>query len=121
MTRSPALGWCVGLLVLLAGCMERDPYLRTDVWRPTGAVQTNLAAMVAEPRDLIRGRGSDGTGARAAGTAVTRVWMDAPRSLTPGGAPPAVGQTGAGGAAGGGGGGGGDAPASVPGLNLPGP
>ena len=34
-----------------------DPYLRTDVWQPTGANAANIAAMVADPHDLISGHG----------------------------------------------------------------
>ena len=41
----------------LAACQDMDPYARTDVWQPTGANAGNIAAMVANPHDLIRGRG----------------------------------------------------------------
>ena len=45
-------------LLLLAGCNQLDPYHRQGMWEPSGANAANLAAMVADPRDLIRGRES---------------------------------------------------------------
>jgi hypothetical protein len=89
----------------LGGCMERDPYRRTDVWRPTGANSANLAAMVADPNDLIRGRGTTRAGSGPSVIAVERVSIDRPKPLlgTSGGAPGAA--SGAGGGQGGGQGG----------------
>lgn len=89
------------LLVMLAGCEERDPLRRTDVWYPTGANAANIAAMVANPSDLIRGRGArygDGTEAAAA---VDRLWTDKTKQL------PVMNDSSGPGASGGGGGGGG--------------
>ena len=59
MSRSMTLRFAaVASLVVLAGCDSRMiPYLRTDVWQPTGANAGNIAAMVADPHDLISGRG----------------------------------------------------------------
>jgi type IV pilus biogenesis protein CpaD/CtpE len=72
----------VALLVLLvAGCASSDPYRRTDVWYPTGANAGNIAAMVAEPRDLILGHGGDRADARQAAGAVDRVWQDRKKPL----------------------------------------
>jgi hypothetical protein len=76
----------------LAGC-DRDPYRRTDVWYPTGANAANLAAMVANPADLVHGHGVSSTDSKAQRLAVERIWSDSPRGL--------------GSATGGGGGGGG--------------
>jgi hypothetical protein len=40
------------LLLALAGCDHTDPYLRGGVWRPNGANDANLRAMVVVPSDL---------------------------------------------------------------------
>jgi len=69
------------LLLMLAGCEELDPQRRTDVWYPTGSNAANIAAMVANPNDLIHGRGSrygDGTEATLA---VDRLWIDKTKQL----------------------------------------
>jgi uncharacterized membrane protein YgcG len=85
--------------VALAGCDSRDPYMRTDVWQPTGANAGNIAAMVADPHDLISGHGVAVQNSNAPALAVTHIWLDQPKPLTPGAA--------GGGASGGGGSGGG--------------
>jgi hypothetical protein len=77
------------LLGLLGGCEDRDPYHRTDVWYPSGVNAWNIAAMVANPADLISGHGVQRSDGKEAVTAVDRVWQDKPKPL------PAV--TGAGG------------------------
>jgi len=41
------------LLLVLAGCQQADPYRREGVWRPNGANEANLRAMVAVPADLV--------------------------------------------------------------------
>lgn len=41
------------LLISLAGCKQTDPYMREGVWRPNGANDANLRAMVAVPSDLV--------------------------------------------------------------------
>ena len=61
----------IASLLTLAGCDSRDPYLRTDVWQPTGSNFGNIAAMVADPHDLISGRGSSYTNAGEPALAVT--------------------------------------------------
>lgn len=61
-------------LLLLAGCASTDPYQRAGMWQPTGANSRNLAAMVANPYDLIRGRGERGTSGPEGTTPVTRLW-----------------------------------------------
>lgn len=111
MSRHITLGF--GLLVCLlaiGGCGNRDPYRRTDVWKPTGANAANLAAMVANPQDLIRGHGVNRYDTKASELAVELVWTDRPKSLTGGsggsggGASPGSGAGGAGGGSGGAGG-----------------
>jgi type IV pilus biogenesis protein CpaD/CtpE len=71
-------------LIALAGCDSRDPYLRTDVWKPTGANAGNIAAMVADPHDLISGRGSVAQNANEPALAVNHIWLDHPKPLSPG-------------------------------------
>jgi type IV pilus biogenesis protein CpaD/CtpE len=70
-----------GFILTLAGCEDLDPYHRQHVWYPTGASEANIAAMAANPRDMIRGHG----GARADGAvaegAVTRARQDHAKPL----------------------------------------
>jgi type IV pilus biogenesis protein CpaD/CtpE len=75
----PAL--LLACLLALAGCDSTDPYLRPGMWQPTGANQRNLAAMVVNPSDLIRGHGESGSDGRRADIAVSRVLEDRTRSL----------------------------------------
>ena len=74
----------IASLVALAGCDSRDPYLRTDVWQPTGANAGNIAAMVANPHDLISGRGVAVQNSNESALAVSHVWLDQPKSLATG-------------------------------------
>ncbi len=87
------------LTLLVAGCADRDPYRRQDVWYPTGANAANIAAMAARPSDLIYGRsGNEGDATEAAG-AIDRIWQDREKPLSSGtgSASPAGGATGQGG------------------------
>lgn len=109
MSRSMTLSvaFTAGLLAL-AGCDSRDPYLRTDVWQPTGANAGNIAAMVADPHDLISGRGTDVQNAGEPALAVSHVWLDTPKPLLgSSGAAGASSQSGSGSGGGSGGSGGG--------------
>jgi hypothetical protein len=93
----------VGLVMsvmTLTACQEMDPYARTDMWQPTGANAGNIAAMVANPHDLINGRGVTTVDSKASNIAIGHVWSDTPKPLLdPGGASSSGGS--AGGAAGG--------------------
>ena len=80
-TRIPALVGVAIILGLLAGCADRDPYRRTDVWYPSGVNAGNIAAMVANPNDLIRGRGVQTWGGKEAATSVDHIWTDKPKPL----------------------------------------
>lgn len=73
------VGFAVASL-LLAGC-EADPYRRADTWSPTGANAGNIAAMLAQPGDLIRGRGGARSDARQSAEAVDWIWHGRARSL----------------------------------------
>jgi hypothetical protein len=68
-------------LIALAGCDSRDPYLRTDVWKPTGANAGNIAAMVADPHDLISGHGVGVQNANEPTLAVNHIWLDHPKPI----------------------------------------
>jgi type IV pilus biogenesis protein CpaD/CtpE len=94
---------CLGFL---AGCGNRDPYQRDDVWYPSGANAANLAAQVADPRDLVRGRNDLKQLADTSSRAIARVRSDSPKPLTPG---TSSGSSGGGGGSGSGGGDGGGA------------
>ena len=67
--------------LLLAGCTATDPYHRMGMWQPTGAPALNVAAMVQNPRDLIRGRGTSGFPGAEAAPGVTRYWEGKPLPL----------------------------------------
>ena len=73
----PRLSAVLGLL-LLSGCAATDPFHRPGAWRPEGVNQANIAAMVARPADLLRGRDAGGTDSPLATAAVTRLWEGAP-------------------------------------------
>lgn len=86
-------------LVVLAGCDQLDPMLRTDRWQPTGANAGNIAAMVANPQDLIRGHGDIFRETNDQALAAGHILNDQPKPL-------AQGQGSSSGSSGGGGGGG---------------
>lgn len=59
----------VMLILVVGGCRDTDPLLRSDLWHPVGVNEMNIAAMVASPADLVQGveeQGSDGVRAAAA-------------------------------------------------------
>jgi hypothetical protein len=68
------------LLLPLTGC-ALDPYSRDGVWRPSAVNETNLRAMVADPRDLQQGVGDRGANGQLAGAAVRRLLEDRLRPL----------------------------------------
>jgi hypothetical protein len=71
----------LALPLLAAGCSLTDPTQAVGYWHPRGVNDGNLAVMVADPHDLVEGRGvrfSDGTLAAAA---VDRLYRDKPRAL----------------------------------------
>lgn len=65
------------LLGPLAGCSATDPYERAGIWRPSGVNDANIAAQVANPNDLVRGRGDGQGSVRGSSTAVERLWQGA--------------------------------------------
>lgn len=83
-------------VLMVAGCQEMDPYTRPDTWQPTGANAGNIAVMVANPYDLIRGRGAAAVDSKASGQAIGRVWTDMPKALLDPGSSAAAGASGSG-------------------------
>lgn len=47
----------VGLGLSLAGCTQYGAWNSPGMWQPTGSNEANLRAMVADPQDLVSGRG----------------------------------------------------------------
>jgi len=65
---------CAALpLLVLGGCAQIDPLTKEGVWRPTGANDANLRAMVAVPSDLAYGRAARTSDGRSAAQAVERL------------------------------------------------
>jgi hypothetical protein len=73
------------LLLLPAACSnpQVDPFTRSGMWLPQGTNARNLAAMVANPDDLMEGRGSTGADSQLAINAVIRL-MDGKVKPLPG-------------------------------------
>ena len=90
-------------VLVVAACQQIDPYTRTDMWQPTGANAGNIAAMVANPYDLIRGRGAAKEDSKASNVAISHVWSDTPKGLLDPGGGSGGGSSGSSGGAGGGG------------------
>lgn len=67
-------------ILALTGC-ALDPYTRDGVWRPSAINDTNLRAMIADPRDLQQGVGEPGANAASAAAAVQRLLEDRVRPL----------------------------------------
>jgi hypothetical protein len=87
----------LGGMLGLAGCQDLDPYTRSGTWQPTGANQGNLAAMVANPYDLIHGRGSPTTDSKEPTLAINHISTDTPKPLLDPGGGSSGGSSGAGG------------------------
>jgi type IV pilus biogenesis protein CpaD/CtpE len=97
MSKLIASALLAGTVLTLAGCADLDPYHRQHVWYPTGASKANVAAMVANPNDMIRGHGDARADGAVAEGAVTRARQDRPKPLLNPGSFPAGGGAGAGG------------------------
>lgn len=62
-----------GLLLLPAACSQMSPDTRAGIWHPSGVNSRNLAAMMADPSDLVRGREASGSDSPLAIAAVNRL------------------------------------------------
>ncbi len=69
------------MVACVAGCTETDPYHREGMWKPTGVNTLNLASMLDNPNDLVRGRGARGTPGVEAALGVQLYWADNPKPL----------------------------------------
>lgn len=93
--RRAGIGLALGLI---AGCSTVDPYLRPGMWQPDGVNAGNIAAMVADPRDMIRAQHPPAAAWKTGAAAVDRLWQDKAKPLlstthtpTASDAPPAAG------------------------------
>ena len=69
------------LLTVLAGCNRTDPYQREGTWRPNGANEANLRAMVVVPSDLAVATRANPTDGELAAAALSRLHNDRVRPL----------------------------------------
>ena len=94
----PARAAAGSLLLLgsLAGCAATDTYSRPGTWHPDAANAANIAAMAANPEDLVHGRGSPGSDGTLAVGAIDRLWDAAQPSPAGTGGPAGGGATGGG-------------------------
>lgn len=76
--RLAGLALVAALAAPVAGCAGTDPYERAGIWKPSGVNDANIAAQVANPADLARGRGDSTGTVRTATRAVDRLWQGAP-------------------------------------------
>ncbi len=72
-------------LLGLTACEQMDPLTKSYVWKPTNANAANIAAMAANPADLIVGRDSRSRRVVVESESIERVWTDKPRPLLTGG------------------------------------
>lgn len=72
-TATPWIACAALPLLVLAGCSQIDPLTKEGVWRPTGANDANLRAMVAVPSDLAYGRAARTSDGGMAARAVERL------------------------------------------------
>ena len=64
----------LAFVVAVGGCAETDPYTTGGSWQPTGVTDRNLAVMVQNKGDLLRGRGERGSDGSLAAAAVTALY-----------------------------------------------
>jgi hypothetical protein len=69
------------LLLPLVACGPGDDFLRPGTWRPTGANEANLAAMLAEPSHARAGAAARTERAEPAALAIRRLELDRRRPL----------------------------------------
>jgi type IV pilus biogenesis protein CpaD/CtpE len=79
--RTLRLATLVLAIPALAGCTQVDPFNHAGSWRPGGANDRNLQAVLEDPRDLVMGRGASGADGQRAALAVERLRQDRVRPL----------------------------------------
>lgn len=67
--------------IALCGCDSFDPFDRPGTWRPIGANDANLRAMLVEPDELFIGTSEPGADGHLGGVAVERLRADRVRPL----------------------------------------
>lgn len=72
MSRIVTASLLLAMPFILTGCADIDPYKREYMWQPEGIANGNLALQVANPMDLVRGRGSDTADGGWAAAAIVR-------------------------------------------------
>ncbi len=76
------LSLALPILLAASGCtMVQDPMMREGTWHPTDANAANLAAMVANPHDLVEGEQASGTTGPEAVLPVARLRADKVKPL----------------------------------------
>ncbi len=68
-------------MAAVAGCSQTDPVLTSRLWNPAGVNETNIAAMVASPSDLVRGVDEPGSDGIRAAVAVQRLETNRVKAL----------------------------------------
>lgn len=71
----------VASLLATPACEALDPFHRESAWRPGGTNEDNLAAMLDEPRDRIRGTAPANAQGQRAAAAIERLRTDRVRAL----------------------------------------
>jgi hypothetical protein len=69
------------VLTVLVGCDQIDPYRRDGTWRPNGANEANLRAMIVVPSDLAVASHATPTDGTLAAAALSRLHRDRVRPL----------------------------------------
>jgi uncharacterized membrane protein YgcG len=68
-------------LLSLAGCDKIDPLDRPYMWYESGVNAHNIAAMAANPTDLVRGRDQPRRNVSMESDGVDRIWSNKPTPL----------------------------------------
>jgi type IV pilus biogenesis protein CpaD/CtpE len=75
-------------VIALSGCgglgNYLDPYQKPYAWHPTGAPAANLAAQVANPHDLVAGRGVTEEDSREPTLSIEQFWQGHTKPLAAG-------------------------------------
>jgi uncharacterized membrane protein YgcG len=104
---TPWLALAAATPLALAACQVPDTSGADATWSPKGMNAANLAAMVADPADLVRGRDDPGPDHKLAARAVLDLWTNPTGAGASAGGGSAGGAAAGGAAAGGGASGGG--------------
>jgi hypothetical protein len=88
-TRGTGTLWMAAAISLagLTGCNQIDPLQRPYMWHASGVNQQNIAAMAANPMDLVQGRDAPRRRVVVESDGVARLWTGKPLPLlsdTPG-------------------------------------